>query len=80
MTFTARSAGACEGAKSPAASCKCRCKGAAHGLHRGRVRDLAVDDPHHPEDPPPRRRRRSSPQQLELGDVWTDIDPIEGVR
>ena len=36
----------CEEAKEPV--CRCRCGGKHHGAKRGRVRELALDDPHSP--------------------------------
>lgn len=55
--LTARSAAACENAKSPRSACKCRCGGAAHGLSRGAVRELDAGDPHHPDDESPKAKK-----------------------
>jgi len=57
MTLTARSAAACENAKSPPSACKCRCGGAMHGKARGAVRELDQADPHFPDDESPKARR-----------------------
>lgn len=56
--LTARQASACEHAKSPPSTCKCRCAGAFHGVARGPVRDLPLGDPHHPDDEDPKERRQ----------------------
>lgn len=67
-SLTARSAAACENAKSPRSACRCRCGGACHGIARGAVRDLPAGDPHHPDDESPKERkqreRRESDQRF----------------
>lgn len=61
--LSARQAQRCEDAANP--RCRCRCGGALHGAHRGRVESLELSDPHHPGvdwvqlrlfEPPPRLR------------------------
>jgi hypothetical protein len=54
--LNARQAAACENATHP--KCSCRCGGVAHGKRRGKVRELPLDDPHHPDDETSRDRKR----------------------
>lgn len=72
--FTARSAAACENAKSPPSRCTCRCKGAAHGVKRGPVRELPAGDWHHPED---ERQNEIDRERLTAQERTGKLFPIE---